>query len=173
VDTLLTLDADELFPFIPDRVYGKQKKKFIIDGVKYVVKMSSSRLVIFKKNPACVCCGIAGSKFLLQRPTSKPNETPHFNFFAEEDDGELLLMTKDHINPVAKGGKNSISNYQTMCTKCNNLKGSDPISIESLRDIRQTYLTLLKGMTHRKAFHIIEGMKAEIISAVDNSTSSG
>lgn len=33
-------------------------------------------------------------------------------------------MTKDHIFPHNKGGKNNISNYQTMCVKCNVAKGS-------------------------------------------------
>ena len=31
-------------------------------------------------------------------------------------------MTKDHIIPKSKGGKNELSNYQTMCTYCNNEK---------------------------------------------------
>lgn len=39
-------------------------------------------------------------------------------------DGIEDIMTKDHIFPVACGGKNTFSNYQLMCQKCNRKKGS-------------------------------------------------
>jgi len=84
--TILTLEAEELFPFIPDSNYSKQKKKFLVGGEWYKANMSSSRLILFKQNPTCVCCGITGSKFLLQRSDTRPQETPHFNFFAVDDD---------------------------------------------------------------------------------------
>ena len=32
-------------------------------------------------------------------------------------------MTKDHILPKSRGGKNHISNMQTMCCRCNSKKG--------------------------------------------------
>lgn len=32
-------------------------------------------------------------------------------------------MTKDHILPERFGGKDTLSNMQTMCTKCNHAKG--------------------------------------------------
>ena len=35
------------------------------------------------------------------------------------ENNEEILFTKDHITPRSKGGKNHISNYQTMCSKCN------------------------------------------------------
>lgn len=34
-------------------------------------------------------------------------------------------MTKDHIIPKSKDGKDDISNYQTMCYKCNLEKGNN------------------------------------------------
>ena len=33
-------------------------------------------------------------------------------------------MTKDHILPRSKGGIDDISNYQTMCKPCNEVKGN-------------------------------------------------
>lgn len=33
-------------------------------------------------------------------------------------------MTKDHIIPKSKGGADDISNYQTMCERCNEAKGN-------------------------------------------------
>jgi len=38
--------------------------------------------------------------------------------------GREVLMTHDHIVPRSKGGKNHISNVQTMCAPCNSKKGN-------------------------------------------------
>ena len=43
----------------------------------------------------------------------------HFNLYAINDSGDEVLMTKDHIIPKSKGGKNHLSNYQPMCCYCN------------------------------------------------------
>ena len=47
----------------------------------------------------------------------------HMNRYALDSDNNEVLMTKDHIIPASKGGKNHISNFQTMCTDCNFKKG--------------------------------------------------
>lgn len=39
-----------------------------------------------------------------------------------DENGKEVLMTKDHIIPKSKGGANDISNYQTMCKRCNEAK---------------------------------------------------
>lgn len=33
-------------------------------------------------------------------------------------------LTKDHIIPKSRGGKNDVNNYQTLCKKCNTMKGT-------------------------------------------------
>ena len=33
-------------------------------------------------------------------------------------------MTKDHIIPKSKGGKDILDNFQTMCFECNTKKGN-------------------------------------------------
>ena len=35
-----------------------------------------------------------------------------------------ITLVVDHIQPIAKGGKNSLDNYQTLCQYCNAGKGS-------------------------------------------------
>ena len=60
------------------------------------------------------------------------NGRPHFNLYAELD-GYIVLMTKDHIVPRSKGGKNMLENYQTMCCLCNSAKSDHDVTIEELR----------------------------------------
>ena len=126
--TLLECSLEEVIPFIPDNDNVRVRQAF----GEYKVKVSSQRLILFKKNPCCVCCGIRGTKMLLQIDDTQVS--PHFNLYAETPEG-LELMTKDHIIPKSKGGRDELSNYQTMCIRCNNFKGSMDISIEHLREL--------------------------------------
>lgn len=81
----------------------------------------SDRIRLFHtKGVTCVTCGIKGSMFILE--TQNPKVTPHLNLYAFEDDGSLILMTKDHIHPRSKGGADHIDNYNTMCAPCNSAK---------------------------------------------------
>ena len=92
----------------------------IVGDTSYVVKVSSLRLRTFQKSRTCVCCGRVGTVMGLDFPDGQ--DRPHFNLYCIED-GEMILMTKDHIIPKSKGGKNHISNMQTMCCHCNLRKG--------------------------------------------------
>lgn len=87
------------------------------------VRVSSDRLRNFKVNGVkCVTCGIEGTIFISERNHQR-DVSPHLNLYAETDAG-LILMTRDHIIPKSKGGKNVFSNLQPMCTSCNCKKGS-------------------------------------------------
>jgi len=101
----------------------------ILNGVK--VGMGSQRYKLFKKNKCCVKCGVDGDFLAIEidkmEDGRKPPGTYHLNMYAFREDGEEVLMTKDHIVPRSKGGRNSLFNYQTMCVTCNNEKGNgDP-----------------------------------------------
>lgn len=99
---------------------SRRTKRIELDGD--LVKISSDRLVVFKHSVVCSLCGIMGSFFVKEKST--PNEAFHLNLYAINDFGDEILMTKDHIIPRSLGGKNHISNYQTMCLKCNLEKGN-------------------------------------------------
>jgi 5-methylcytosine-specific restriction endonuclease McrA len=117
---------DQIMPLIPEKdVYSRSKHKTDIDGD--IIKMNSQRYQVFKNSLTCVTCNCVGSFFAKERnqningvPTS---ETFHLNLYSIKN-GEEMLMTKDHIVARANGGKNHLDNYQTMCSECNEEKGS-------------------------------------------------
>jgi len=85
------------------------------------VRVTSLRLLCFKLHGIkCVKCGIEG-KFFAKEKTKK-DVSYHLNLYAVRENEEIL-MTKDHIVPKCKGGKENIENMQTMCCECNEEKG--------------------------------------------------
>jgi 5-methylcytosine-specific restriction endonuclease McrA len=126
-------NPDDIFSKVTD---DEEKKEFIVGDITYKVRMNSQRYHVFKKNKKCVSCGLEGTKMILDM--NPVDSTAHFNFYGEED-GRLVLMTKDHILAKANGGLDSQDNFQTMCAICNNLKGSGDISLEDCKELRRIY----------------------------------
>lgn len=89
------------------------------------VKTTSQRYTLFKKKKRCVYCNRIGSIMSLEQQKHKNRNTPtfHFNLYCIEN-RKAILMTKDHIIPKSKGGKNHLHNYQTMCQFCNSKKSN-------------------------------------------------
>jgi 5-methylcytosine-specific restriction endonuclease McrA len=100
----------------------RERPEVIIDGDH--IGMDSQRYKVFAKSTKCVTCGIDGTIFLKDIGGTKEGDKKHFNLYAEDTNGDLILMTKDHIIPKSRGGKNQINNYQTMCSRCNFEKGN-------------------------------------------------
>ena len=88
------------------------------------VKMYSLRYNLFKENGVtCINCGLKGKYFSLEQDLYPSNpDRFHFNLYGIRDDVPVLI-TKDHIVPKCSGGRNTMSNFQVMCTTCNTLKG--------------------------------------------------
>lgn len=98
----------------------KNKINVWFDG--YLVKTYSQRYDLFRMSTKCVQCGLEANCYVLEKmPESK---AWHFNLYYIDKDREILF-TKDHIVPKSLGGKNILSNYQTMCVICNNKKGNN------------------------------------------------
>lgn len=86
----------------------------------YKVYRQSLRYATFYQNGCtCAACGKKGTYFELDPGDN--NSRRHFNLYA--DDG--TLMTKDHVVPKKHGGKDIVSNMQTMCVTCNCAKGAN------------------------------------------------
>lgn len=97
------------------------KSKILLDGD--LVKANSQRFqVFFTKGTKCACCGIEGQFFRKEK--LKNDQSFHLNLYALDDDGNEVLMTKDHIIPKSKGGRDTLENYQPMCEHCNKEKGN-------------------------------------------------
>lgn len=126
-------------------------KIYEVEGKSYKVKINSQRYFLFRECSFCVCCGLQGNRLLLEANNDN-EETAHFNLYGEKDE-ELILMTKDHIKPKSKGGKDNHSNYQTMCSICNSLKGHINLNLTQLIDLRKYYDSIKnesKGTIHNK-----------------------
>lgn len=129
---LAEFDPNYIFSMITE---NEIKREFEIDGRTYYVKMNSQRYHLFRENSSCVCCGIVGNKMVLDMNL---DSSVHFNLYAE-DNGRLVLMTKDHIVPKSLGGPDELNNYQTMCCICNNLKGSSNLELEDIRNLKDIW----------------------------------
>src|SRR5579872_4892593 len=110
-----TFLPEEIFPHVAPRATRQQFNGFW-------VKVGTDRLQVFKENRVCVACGLEGIIFLLEKQNIT-HQSPHLNLYGWRDE-TLVLMTKDHIIPKSKGGKNELTNYQTMCVTCNNRKSN-------------------------------------------------
>ncbi len=99
-----------------------------------MINMASDRYKCFaQKGTKCVECGIEGVFFAKERDRGSSNGW-HFNLYAVRD-GKEILMTKDHIIPIAKGGTDSVDNYQTMCAECNSAKDAELQALEKMNEM--------------------------------------
>lgn len=97
-----------------------QKKKMMFDG--HLVKVYSQRYqLFFTKGVVCCNCKVKGEFFYKEK--DQLSKSYHFNLYGVDNNGDEILITKDHIIPRSKGGQNTLRNYQTMCTICNQKKG--------------------------------------------------
>lgn len=105
-------------------VLGKTKFAIkIIDGDKSY--MSSERYELFdKKGVKCISCGLNGEYFAKEKHKGQKTNMWHFNLYGFDKFGNEVMLTKDHIIPKSLGGKDELSNYQTLCSNCNVKKGN-------------------------------------------------
>lgn len=118
-----TYSIEEVRDKVKDVLFEKDKRLTKVDFDGDLIKGNSQRYqTFFTKGCKCVVCGIEGRYFAKERHLQ--DKSYHLNLYAVDDNGDEILMTKDHIMPCSKGGINDISNYQTMCKICNEAKGN-------------------------------------------------
>ena len=133
---LIHLGHFSLEDVLPHITEEESKRDYEIKGKVYPVRMNSDRYFVFKNNNKCVACGLEGDKMILD--INPGDHSPHFNLYAEEN-GRLVLMTKDYVLAKSKGGNDELPNYQTMCCTCNNLKGCHDLVLDDVRELRRLY----------------------------------
>jgi len=122
---LANFSISEVLDFIPFDKEGKPLEGILKDKeyCGHMIHMTSLRYRVYKaKGVKCCVCGLEGKHFGLDLPIT--SNRPHFNLYAVDEDGEEVLMTKDHIQPRSKGGTDHLDNLQPMCARCNFSKGN-------------------------------------------------
>jgi len=95
----------------------RRLKKINLEG--YPIKICNLSLQTFKKKSIrCAKCGLVANVFRLVY--DEYSNVFLGLFFV--DSNRVIRFTKDHIIPKSKGGKNTLSNLQTMCEPHNLLK---------------------------------------------------
>lgn len=111
-------NVQEVLALVPTQTFDDKRYEYL-DGQRF--KRVSQRLVLFKtKGCKCVQCGLEGTVFYLEK--HKNDKHYHFNLYGYDTDGKEVMLTKDHVVPKSKGGKDVLENYQTMCSRCNEAK---------------------------------------------------
>ena len=137
---------------------GSGKAAFTVDGKSYQVRMDSDRYKLFRQNRHCAACGLEGTHMVLDLPYG--HNQPHFNLYGLED-GQLVLMTKDHIVPRTKGGRDEMANYQTYCHACNQIKGCDDLDNNQVRLIREA-LRQNKSLSRQEMRRMLLELKEQL-----------
>jgi 5-methylcytosine-specific restriction endonuclease McrA len=112
---------------------GPNTSPIVLDGDP--VKVNSLRMQCFKFHGiTCVHCGVKGTFFAKEKHHAR-DKSFHLNLYGIDQFGREILMTRDHIVALAKNGKDILENLQTMCQRCNSLKGSKDTVSESIKAI--------------------------------------
>ena len=119
VDVVMTLISVEMVKSVDQPKHRKMRIE--LDGVK--VGISKRVLTFYYHGLSCVTCGVKGTFFAVERWPHQHTDSWHINLYGHRADRTEVLMTKDHVIPASKGGKNLLSNLQPMCKKCNEIKG--------------------------------------------------
>jgi hypothetical protein len=123
------LERKEIYS-IP-QVLGKRATA-LSRGLRYAyfgdnrIKVDSQRLLLFaEKGWRCCECGLEALYFAKERHNSFMGWNLYL--YGVNKQGEEVLMTRDHIKPRSRGGRNRLHNYAPMCTCCNGRKGSKEV----------------------------------------------
>ena len=118
-----TYSIEDVEEKVKNVLFEKERNLSKVNFDGDMIKGNSQRYqTFFTKGCKCAKCGIKGEYFAKEKHLKDRNF--HLNLYAIDENGKEILMAKDHIIPKSKGGANDISNYQTMCERCNEAKGN-------------------------------------------------
>jgi hypothetical protein len=118
-----TVAIQEVLPrviFTPKELSASSFPEALVNIGGDLINMTSLKLQTFRENGIrCRICGCKGTYFAKEKYPGEPYY--HLNLYALKE-GREVLMTKDHIIPVVKGGRDRLNNFQTLCIECNRKK---------------------------------------------------
>lgn len=109
-------------------------------GMEYMTHEHSSGITFkyfpekvknFVRSCKCIACGVEGNEVSIEKQNGiyhKIYGKPHLNVYAntydEMGNKYRVLMTVDHDQLRSEGGADEAWNFNTMCTRCNQMRGS-------------------------------------------------
>lgn len=120
-----TYKLTEIFLLLKPYLNVNKNKKYAEVKIDedFIYANSQRYQTFYYKGIKCSCCGLKATYFAKERNIT--GNRYHLNLYGVDSNGKEVLFTKDHIYPHSKGGINDITNYQTMCEKCNNNKSNN------------------------------------------------
>jgi len=120
-----TLSKEYSIEEIEDKIKSNPEEKFFLDEEVTDRKIKLRRANYYAEigyecvNPEC---GTVGDRYILG---TAADGAIHLDLYGIDKDGDLHMITIDHIHPKSKGGRNHVSNYQAMCKVCNEKKADN------------------------------------------------
>jgi hypothetical protein len=137
---------------------GEQRKKFFQNEYQDAI------VIIRDDGIGDLLMGISAFKSLREQNPNKKLVLLTYERNMEMMNGQLVLMTKDHIHPVSCGGKDHLSNYQVCCHICNNLKGNLPLKIGEIAELRRVHREKSKVMGKKRLSALLEYLRQEFVA---------
>lgn len=120
---------------LPTFINNITPRRFEIAGHIINCRSTRMKLLFVHRELTCKCCGLKAAFAAVETcPSSKGWKS--LNFYGYDHEGKEVLLTWDHIKPRSLGGKNTLSNSQTLCFICNGLKGNE-LHFREIRKIRE------------------------------------
>lgn len=116
IERIKTYSVDFIFDFIRNN----QNAGFYVDEQGNQCKLRRAR-IFEARGIKCTFpgCNNEGSFFALER---WGDDSFHFDLYGKDDVGDEVLMTVDHVHAKSNGGPDHLSNFETMCKCCNEIK---------------------------------------------------
>ena len=116
---------------IQKRVSLEEYSAMVLRGKRAKKGKKHMRKAMFRNHGFnCVCCSAFGVEACLVLTT---NGLQTWRVYTIDSDGREDYLTIDHIVPKSKGGKDSPTNAQPMCRRCNSQKGRKPMEAIPLK----------------------------------------